>query len=262
MDIKGQNCVVIGGATGIGSGICQSLVNRGARVHLGDIDFAGAQALADQYPAGSITPFACDVTSADSLKEFEASVRKTGDISLVFINAGAAVLRPFLKSTIEDWQWLYNINTFGPVRALQAFLPGLIAQKQRSRVIITSSATALRPGAMGVMTLYASTKSSHLGLVYALREELAGTNVDLSVVFPSTVQSQLISKTEATRPGSIQIEGKSAHSSVRLSAEEAGEIILTSVEAGMSFICTHKSDAETVRALQDEIMAGFELAKG
>src|SRR5262249_10284570 len=139
MDIRGRNVVVIGGATGIGSGICQAVVRRGARVYLGDIDAEGAKELAAKFPAGAITPLHCDITSAESLARFEAEVHKAGPISLVFINAGAIILRPFLKSTIEDWEWQFNVNTFGVVRALHAFLPNLLSQEQRSRVVITSS---------------------------------------------------------------------------------------------------------------------------
>ena len=144
MEFEGQSAVVIGGATGIGSGICRAVAARGARVHLCDIDLEGAEKLAADVGEGRIAVHPADVTRVETLIAAEAAIRADGPISLVFVNAGAIALKPILESTPADWQWLFEINLFGTVKAIQAFLPGLLTQEVRSRLVVNSSVAALR----------------------------------------------------------------------------------------------------------------------
>ena len=89
MNVEGLRAVVIGGSTGIGSGICRVLAHRGAKVALCDIDLEGANTVSRECQAGVVTTHYCDITSLDSLAATEASIRAGGDIDLLFVNAGA-----------------------------------------------------------------------------------------------------------------------------------------------------------------------------
>ena len=259
MEFEGQSAVVIGGATGIGSGICRALAARGARVHLCDIDPEGAEKLAADVGEGRIAVHPCDVTRVESLIAAEAAIRADGPVSLVFVNAGAIALKPILESTPADWQWLFEINLFGTVKAIQAFLPGLLAQEVRSRLVVTSSVAALRTPPMSGQTMYMASKTAQLGLCNGLRTELEGTKVDLSVIFPGAVRSAIRAKSETRRPGTIQITPPANVSSTGyIEPEVAGERIIQEVIAGQPFITTHPGEGQLVRAMQDRIMRAFE----
>lgn len=260
MNRKGQRAVVIGGATGIGAGICRALAQRGAHVHLCDIDEEGAATLAGELGAGAVSVHRCDVTDPENLAETETAIRRQGEpISLLFVNAGAIALRPLVETTPADWQWLFNINVFGTANAIRAFLPGMLAQPERSRIAVTSSVASLRTPPMPGQTMYMASKAAQLGLCNGLRTELDGTGVDLSVIFPGAVRSSLRAKSEAERPGTIQVTVPSNVSSTGyIEPEEAGERILTAIDKGRPFITTHPGERDLVRAMQDRILTAFD----
>jgi len=252
--------VVIGGATGIGAGICQALAGRGYRIALCDIDEEGAGTLAAQLSPHRVTFHRVDVTDPSSLVAAAAAIRANDDdIDLLFANAGAISLKPFLDTTEADWTWLFSINLFGTVNAVRAFLPGLLAQSGRSRICVTSSVTALRTPPMIGQTIYMATKSAQLGFTNGLRTELEGTQVGLSVIFPGAVSSALRAKSEARRPGAVQVQiPKSAAGPGMISPQEAGERIVVGIENGRDFISTHPGERPLVRSMQEKLLAAFD----
>lgn len=259
MTLTGKRAVVIGGATGIGSGICRALVARGATVDLCDIDEAGASALAEEMGSNAVSPHRCDVTDPASLAALEASLRAKGDIDLLFVNAGGIVLKPFTETTDADYRWLFDVNFFGTVNVVRAFLSGLLAQTSRSRMIVTSSVAALRTPPMPGQTIYMASKSAQLGFCNGLRIELEGTSVGLTVLMPGPVRSQLRAKSEDRRPGSIElVVPPGVGASGYLEPEAAGERIVSEVEKGKPYITTHPAERDLVREAQDLILTAFE----
>ena len=254
-----RHAAVIGGATGIGSGVCKALVARGYHVHLCDIDLPGARALAAELGGDRVTCYETDVTSQVSLTETERAIRTTAaDLAYVFINAGAISLKRFLDTTDEDWQWLLGINFFGTVRAARTFLPGMLAQDVPSRLLVTSSVAALRTPPMEGQTMYMASKSAQLGLCNGLRTELEGTSVGLSVIFPGAVRSSLRAKSESRRPGAIRLEVPARVAGPGfIEPAEAGERIVAGAEAGRPFITTHPDEGPLVREAQDRVMTAF-----
>jgi len=198
------------------------------------------------------------VTSPASLAAAAATIASAGPANLVFVNAGAIVLKPFAETSDADWRWLFDVNLFGTVNAVRAFLPGLLAQQAPARLVVTSSIQALRPPSIAGQTIYTATKAAQFGFCQALRAELAGSNVALSILFPSAVSTAIRSKSEARHPGAIGggAPGK-AGGVTYLSPEEAGERILTEVEAGAPFITTHPGEGPKVRAEMEQILAAF-----
>lgn len=255
-----RHAVVVGGATGIGSGLVRALVARGYHVHLCDIDREGAAALAAELGADRVTAHHVDITSNESLAAAEQAIRAVAPaISLLFANAGAIALKPFLETSDEDWQWLMGINFFGTIKTIRAFLPGLLAQGAPARIAVTSSVAALRELPMAGQPMYMASKCAQLGLCNALQPELEGTHVSLSVVFPGPVHTQIKAKSEATRPGVIQLAvPASVGAAGYIEPEPAGERIVAMAEAGRRYISTHASEGPLVRETQDAILTAFD----
>jgi NAD(P)-dependent dehydrogenase (short-subunit alcohol dehydrogenase family) len=254
-----KRAVIVGGATGIGSGICRAAAARGYRIELCDIDEAGAGALAAAL--SNIRVHRVDVTDAASIEAAERAIRADPQpIDLLFANAGAIALKPFVATTDDDWNWLFSINFFGCVKTVRTFLPGLLAQHSRSRICVTSSVAALRTPPMEGQTMYMATKSAQLGFCNGLRVELEGTPVDLSVIMPGPVKSLLRSKSESTRPGAVTIDISAVVASgpVMISPEQAGERILSGAEEGRPFIATHPEEKSLVMAMQKQVLHAFD----
>ena len=262
MQLKGSFAVVVGGATGIGAGVCRALSAKGAAVQVCDRDYAGAQALADELErlGGAAAAYAVDVADEESIAAAEAAIRsRHGRVDLLFANAGVISLKPFEQTTTDDWRWILDINVIGCVSCVRAFLPAMKAQHSASRVVVTSSVAALRTPEMTGQTMYMASKAAQLGFCNGLRTELAGTNVGLSVIFPGPVASQLKQKSEASRPGAIQLGvPKAVLGGGSMPPEEAGERIVAAVVKEQPYITTHPGDGPLVRQAQDAIMAAFE----
>jgi NAD(P)-dependent dehydrogenase (short-subunit alcohol dehydrogenase family) len=264
MNLSPCNAVVIGGASGIGEGICRALARAGATVDVCDRDTDGAQAVATALRKSGLasTSHSLDVTDENSIKETEVRIRAArGRIDLLFANAGVIALKPFLEAEVKDFQWVMDINFFGCVRSVRAFLPGMLGQDSRSRILITSSVAALRTPEMIGQTMYMASKAAQLGFSNALRRELAGTKVDLSVIFPGPVATQLMQKSERDRPGSIRLEVPQAVLGAGpMGPEEAGERIVAAVAQDKPFIATHAGERNLIRAAQDHILAAFDAS--
>ncbi|MET0338144.1 MAG: SDR family oxidoreductase [Caulobacter sp.] len=257
MDLKGQRAVIVGGATGIGAAVCRALVARGASVHVCDLDAEAAARLQAEFPKGVVTTYRCDVTKPETLSAAAAAIRKVGDVQLLFVNAGVASVKPFLQTTPADWQWLLGINLFGTVNTIQAFLPGLLAQEGRARIVVTSSVTAIRFTPTPEVSMYIASKSAQLGLCLALQLELEQTNVDLSVIFPAGVRTSIAEHSEGSRAGAFQPTSGSGGRGEAIDAEVAGERIVKAVEQGRTFISTHPEEADAVRELRDALVGAF-----
>lgn len=262
MELQGRNAVVVGGATGIGAGVCRALVARGAKVHICDRDADGAAALVASLPEGAVKAYHCDVTDPATLAAAEKAIRADGDIAVVFVNAGVVALKPLLKSTREDWNWLLGVNLFGTINTFQAFLPGLLAQGARSRIVVTSSITAVQMPRERGMSLYVASKTAQLGLCNSMRTELAGTTVDVSVVMPGGVRTSIVTKSQSEREGMFEVERREDgedRASRSIEPELAGERIVQGVEQDQTYITTHPNEREEVRELLDEILDAFRV---
>jgi len=113
MNVEGLRAVVIGGSTGIGSGIGRVLAHRGARVALCDIDLEGADTVSRECQAGVVTTHYCDITSLDSLAAAEASIRAGGDIDLLFVIAGA--IRAGRAGSARQRRFVRNCKAMRPM---------------------------------------------------------------------------------------------------------------------------------------------------
>lgn len=258
MSLNGTRAVIVGGATGIGAAVARSLIARGATVHVCDLDAKASAALQAEFP-DAVTTYPCDVTKPETLVAAEQAIRAGGDVGLVFVNAGVAAVKPFLETTPADWEWLMGINFYGTVNTIRAFLPGLLAQEGRSRVVVTSSVTAVRFSPTRESTMYIASKAAQLGMVLALMPELEGKNVDLSLIFPGGVATSILDHSEGSRAGAFQpsIAGSVGSGAPPLDASVAGERIVQAVEEGRMFISTHPQELEPVRELRDALVAGF-----
>jgi hypothetical protein len=178
---------VTGGGRGIGLATARALTDRGARVAVGDLDGA----LAAQAPAE--LGMALDVTSRVSFSAFLAAVEgRIGPVDVLVNNAGVMHVGPFLD---EDDAWTrrqLDVNVHGVILGCKLALPAMIARGSGHVVNVASVAAKVGVPREAV---YAATKHAVLGLSESLRAELRGTGVELSVVIPGLVRTELAAGT-------------------------------------------------------------------
>jgi len=189
-DFKGKVAVITGGASGVGSSLAFALGRRGAKIAVGDVDKSAMAKVRTDLAAENIESIVefCDVTSLESLNDLADKAQATfGSIDLVFANAGigAGESGAMWDYSEKDWQWCFNVNMWGVINSIRAFMPRLVAQNTQAHFVVTGSSN----GAMMVYPdapIYTASKAA----VHAITENLhyqvqaAQSPVKVSALFP------------------------------------------------------------------------------
>ncbi len=207
-DLKGKVAVVTGGASGIGEALVHAFAEVGMHVVVADIEEQKAKAVATRYSGAGVRCLGIrvDVTDSDSVRALaDRCYAELGAVHLLCNNAGVLLMGPQADMIEGDWRWTFDVNVMGVALGLEHFLPRMRAQGGPAHVVNTASVTGLR-GASGTF-IYSATKAAVLSISESLRDELAGTPIDVSVVLPSDIRSQIVAS-QRNRPAQTGREYK------------------------------------------------------
>ena len=226
--------VVTGAASGIGRATALALAARGCHLALADRDAEGLEATAAQAEERGVTvsrhPF--DVTDGPDARSFPVGVRSVHKRAGVLVNnAGTSLVGRFEEVSMQEFRWLMEVNFFSVVEITKGFLP-LLHQQPEARVVNVSSLFGLIAPAEQVA--YAASKFAVRGFSEALRHELDGTTVGVTVVHPGGVRTGIARNGRvAARTDAAEAERKAAsftERALRLEPEAAAEAIVRGVE--------------------------------
>lgn len=193
-DFSGKLAVITGGASGVGRSLAFALGAQGARVLIADVDEAALTAtLAKLQETGvDASSQVCDVTKADNLNSLAGKAfDELGGAHMVFANAGIAAgeAGPIWGYAENDWQWCFDVNFWGVVNTINAFMPRLIAQEAQdgedAHMMITGSGN----GAFLIypdQPVYSATKAAVQGVTEALYHQMlaAQSKIKIHALFP------------------------------------------------------------------------------
>jgi NADP-dependent 3-hydroxy acid dehydrogenase YdfG len=188
--LSGRVVAITGAARGIGRATATALVREGAAVAIGDLDGDLARRTAEELgPRASA--FALDVTDRASFEAFlDAVEAQLGPVDVLVNNAGIMALGPFVAEDDATARRMVDINVHGVLHGMKAVLPRLLARGDGHLVNIASAAgKGPYPGG----ATYCGTKHFVVGVSDAARGELRGTGVEVSVVMPVVVDTELAS---------------------------------------------------------------------
>jgi short-subunit dehydrogenase len=233
MRLAGRTAVITGAGGGIGRAIAVSLSRRGCHLALADIDEAGIAETAELARASGVrvSQHHVDVADRAAVAEFPDIVAAGhAGVDILVNNAGVAVGGTFEQVSAEDFEWLFEINFWGVVRMTRAFLP-LLRASGDARVVNLSSLYGLI--APPEQTAYAASKFAVRGFSEALRHELEGSGVGVTVVHPAGVNTSIAEK--ARIPAGITEEELARRREryrklLRMPPEIAGETIVRGIE--------------------------------
>lgn len=233
MRLEGRTAVITGAAGGIGRAIAVSLARRGCHLALADIDEIGMAGTADLARGFNvrISRHRLNVADRVAVAEFPDIVAaEHGGVNVLVNNAGVAVGGTFEQVCDEDFEWLFEINFWGVVRMTRAFMP-LLRASGDARVVNLSSVYGLI--APPEQVAYAASKFAVRGFSEALRHELEGSGVGVTVVHPGGVSTAIAEK--ARMPAGVSEEEiarrlKRYRKLLRLPPEFAGETIVSGIE--------------------------------
>ncbi len=193
MEIVGSNAVITGGASGIGKATALELVRRGAAgVALADINddrLAEAKQEVEALGGGVLTVH-CDVASDDDVERLrDESLDRFGHVDVVMNNAGVAMLGPGEGLSMEEWDWILQINLIGVIRGVRAFVPHLL-ERGSGHLVNTASIAGLYAYSWD-HPAYVTAKHGVVGLTESYALYLKPHGIGVSLLCPSLVTSNI-----------------------------------------------------------------------
>ena len=252
MKVSNRVALITGAGSGIGRATALALARRSCHLALADISAEGLRESARllAHMGVRVTTHLLDVADREAVQSLPAEVQVAhGRIDILMNNAGVALGGSFEQVSEADFEWLMDINFNGVVRMTRAFLP-MLRRSDDARVVNVSSIYGIvsPPG----QSAYSASKFAVRGFSMALRHELEGSTVGVSVVHPGGVATSIARNARipaGAPPEEIERGRKIAERLLRLAPEEAGEIIARGIERRDARILVG-SDAKAVSILE------------
>ena len=158
-----------------------------ADIEQGALDRAVAELRAAGAEAHGVV---CDVRSLEAVRGAgRRRLRALGSVHVVFNNAGIAVGGPILEMTHDDWRWTIDVDLWGPIHGVEAFLPRIVEQGEGGHILFTASFAGLVPNSG--LGPYCVAKYGVVALAEVLYRELREHRIGVSVLCPMRVGTNI-----------------------------------------------------------------------
>jgi 3-oxoacyl-[acyl-carrier protein] reductase len=191
--LRGRVAIVTGGSRGIGRGITELLVERGAAVGIAyreREDDARALEATMRAAGGRAWAGKCDVADEKSVTAFfEQAVSELGPVDILVNNAGVSRDAHIALLGLPQWQQVMHVNLDGVYHCVRAVVRGMLLRRW-GRIINVSSPSARMP--LPGQSAYAASKAGLEGFTRALSRDLAGKGVLVNAVSPGLVETEML----------------------------------------------------------------------
>jgi short-subunit dehydrogenase len=187
--LSGEIAIVTGASSGIGAATARELGRRGATVVLAArrISLLEAQARSVREAGGEAIAIPADIADSTDIRMLaERTTERFGRVDVLVNNAGAFWMTPLASSSAEQIAHLIQVNLLGAMLLTRAVLPGML--ERRHGAIITVGSLS---GRVAMEPLYSATKYGLRGFSLALRRQLAGTGISVSLVSPGNISTDM-----------------------------------------------------------------------
>jgi NAD(P)-dependent dehydrogenase (short-subunit alcohol dehydrogenase family) len=239
--------LITGAARGIGLATARRFLAEGWRVALLDIDGeavrASTKALGREEDTLAIE---ADVAEPDAVAAAVGAVaQRFGRLDALVNNAGIAVFKPILETSLEDWQRVLAVNLTGPFLLAKAAAP-LMAEGGGGSIVNITSISGVR--ASTLRTAYGTSKAGLAHLTKQMAVELASRGIRVNAVAPGPVDTAMA---KAVHSPAIRADYHDAIPLYRYGLEEE-------IAAAIHFLCSDQASYVTGQVLA--VDGGFEAA--
>lgn len=211
VDPTKRTAFIAGASAGIGRALALRLARQGWRVVISSRRQQALDDVAAEEPSltPQLFPRAADVTDAAAFRSvFEAAEAEVGAIDTLILNAG-----DYDPMALDDYdpalfERLVRVNFLGAVNGLAAALPRM-RERGSGQILVTASVAGYR--GLPKAAAYGASKAAVLNMAEALKPEVDGTGVNLRVINPGFVKTQLTAKNDFTMPQLITPEQAAAY---------------------------------------------------
>lgn len=271
---SGGVAVITGAGSGIGRSLALALAEAGMDVVVTGRRRDRLDEVADTIRAagGRPLPYVVDVAVLDEVMALADHVRDVyGRVDVLALNAGVTSAGPLVDHTPQDWRWIFDVNVFGVVNALSAFMRGMF-EAGSGHILITGSQMGITPDFAEGHGPYVAAKAALTGLAVSLQPEAEQHGVGVSLLIPGYTVTDLGGSNDG-RPSILagQFADRKAPTparDIRLPKDPAARVALTPAEvaaraiAGMEhndlFIATHPSLRPYVERYAQRLVAPYD----
>jgi len=204
-DLNNKVAAVTGAGSGIGQALAINLAQKGCHLALSDVDkkgLAGTLKMLKKIDV-KVTHQVLDVSQKDAVFQWaDKVVEDHGRVNMIFNNAGVALSGTVESLSIEDYEWVMNINFWGVLYGTKAFLPYL-EQSGEGHVINISSVFGLT--SQPLMSGYNASKFAVRGFTESLRQdlEITNSNVSTTCIHPGGIKTNNAKKARMNKSVSV-----------------------------------------------------------
>ncbi|WP_180956645.1 SDR family NAD(P)-dependent oxidoreductase [Bacillus canaveralius] len=193
--VEGRVSIVTGAAMGLGREIAIELAKAGSRIIVADIEKEKGHAFVEELSRLGKEAFYVnvDVGNEESVKEMvERSLNHYGQVDILVNSAGVTQGKPMEEISVDDWDFVLDINLRGPFLCTKYLLPCMKEQRY-GRIINISSIAAMMGGGFVGTSHYASSKAGIIGLTIASAKETASYGITVNAIAPGPCRTRLSS---------------------------------------------------------------------
>ena len=265
-DFKGKVAVITGAASGLGLAMAHRFGKEGMKLVLADINqelLQEAEKALSQWQVEKLS-VVTNVAEPEAVRKLaHAAFEKFGAVHLLVNNAGISSVGPVWETTLQEWKRVFDVNLFGIVNGLEAFLGRMMQQSHPSHIVNTASAAGLLspPG----LSVYNATKQATVALTETLYADLAlaQSPVGVSVLCPAWVKTGIAGKTDPEAMGKMSSFTKRVAGAVvkaletsTVSPDDVAEAVYQAVHKGEFYILTHPEVKEDFKKRANRIIEG------
>lgn len=203
ISLKGKVALVTGGGAGIGKAIAESLGEIGAKIVIGEIDAKRLETTTASLTAAGVECLGvkADVTKAQEVTDLIAAIeRKFGRLDILVNNVGdfLGIKKPFVDTTEDDWQRLYDINLRHILLVTRASIPLMQRGGAGGSIINISTIEAFR--GIPMASIYSTFKAAITGFTKTMALELAPDGIRVNAIAPETTESEQVKVSQWVPP--------------------------------------------------------------
>ncbi|MGW0705858.1 SDR family oxidoreductase [Streptomyces sp. NPDC002643] len=256
-DLAGRTAFITGGDSGIGLGVAQVLCHAGMNVVIcGVVTESLRSAQRELARIGRAEAVRLDVRDREAFAAVADRLDADyGGVDVLVNNAGVGFLAPAVEASFDQWDWVLDINLTGVFNGIRTFLPRMLAAGRPGHIVSTASIGGLlgTPGA-----LYVAAKFGVVGLMEALAAELRDTHVNVSVLTPGIVRTNIHQGPPPPGGPGPQAPGALAEADLHQTAmlpREVGERVLLAIQEESLYVLTHAEHRDLLARRFDAILA-------
>jgi len=208
--LRDRVAVVTGAASGIGLALAERFAAEGMKVVIADVEAAALARATDELRprAPALLAVRVDVSRPEDVERLAGEAYAAfGAVHVLCNNAGVAVIGAVHEHTLADWQWVMNVNLWGVIHGVRAFLPRMLAGGDEGHIVNTASMAGLTTAPF--MSVYDVTKHGVVALSESMYKELqvTGAPIGVSVVCPGLINTAIM-QSSRNRPEELGDKGK------------------------------------------------------